>query len=643
MSDYRQMNHIDRICLIIMASFFLVFLSGTRGEPHFISAVAVFSAALLIAILQIKKIDIKWYYRVAVSTLVVLISAASGGLRSGRFGLLVFFALSLTIFSTSTSRNGFSLRVLSGLCLGILLFGGLPFVYACAFSLLLILIIIASLIGSWSGMRLWPALVWFSKRSVRKETVFLILFLAGISAIGLRQAQEYASRQSGLSGLSRVLSPGSIMQLSMSSALAMRVSFSKPHQLKESDLYFRGETMDRVISFNWTAGPTRIRSLVRPTESDLSYDVALSSRYSDFLPVLDYGVYASTKASNPIVYSARDNGVFQSSGISNGWQYFSAWSRLEPVHQLQSNDGDNLLQTPSELPQDVIALAKSLSPDSSVQKFVANFGQYLQKQGFEYTLRPGEGSSNISDFIFKSRRGYCEHYASAAALLARLAGIPARVVAGFQGGQWDQARTTLYVRDLDAHAWVEVWDRNTSKWSRFDPVIFVAPDRVNFGASSYLRSIGVYIPNVSYFKSSIIFANMLMALDNLISVMGDGSIVNFGGVFIDYGEELSLLGAAGLLVSYIMLRIRRYRLEYKSRDLLYVEILSSVLDGKGLGKLNGEPVDSWLSRVSTKMSVLGPHLRLFSESFSRYRYSSNQDRSDLEVMKQSLKSIKRLI
>ena len=74
MSDDREMNHIDRACLIIMSSFFLVFLSPTRGEPHFITALAVFTVALGITILQLKNMAVKWYYRCSASVIVLVIS-----------------------------------------------------------------------------------------------------------------------------------------------------------------------------------------------------------------------------------------------------------------------------------------------------------------------------------------------------------------------------------------------------------------------------------------------------------------------------------------------------------------------------------------------------------------------------------------
>ena len=79
--------------------------------------------------------------------------------------------------------------------------------------------------------------------------------------------------------------------------------------------------------------------------------------------------------------------------------------------------------------------------------------------GFAYSLRPGAMEGDIVDeFLFASRRGYCEHYASALTFLLRAAGVPARVVVGYQGGETNPMGEYLIVRQSDAHAWVEVWE-----------------------------------------------------------------------------------------------------------------------------------------------------------------------------------------
>ena len=103
--------------------------------------------------------------------------------------------------------------------------------------------------------------------------------------------------------------------------------------------------------------------------------------------------------------------------------------------------------------------------------------------GFSYTLAPAPlGRDAMDDFLFSTREGFCEHYASAFTVLMRAAGIPARVVTGYQGGYWNKLGNYLLVRQSDAHAWSEVWIAGRG-WVRVDPTGAVRPERVHLGAA----------------------------------------------------------------------------------------------------------------------------------------------------------------
>jgi hypothetical protein len=108
---------------------------------------------------------------------------------------------------------------------------------------------------------------------------------------------------------------------------------------------------------------------------------------------------------------------------------------------------------------------------------------FFREERFFYTLEPPLlGENRIDDFLFKTRRGFCEHYASAFVFMMRAAGIPARVVAGYQGGEKSPLDNYWLVRQLDAHAWAEVWLPGQG-WVRADPTSMVAPERIERGAS----------------------------------------------------------------------------------------------------------------------------------------------------------------
>jgi transglutaminase-like putative cysteine protease len=106
------------------------------------------------------------------------------------------------------------------------------------------------------------------------------------------------------------------------------------------------------------------------------------------------------------------------------------------------------------------------------------------RASFTYTLNPPLlGRDSIDDFLFSTQKGFCEHFASAFVVLMRAAGIPARVVTGFQGGTWNAAGGYLLVRNSDAHAWAEIW-RPERGWVRVDPTAAVSPVRIELGAAA---------------------------------------------------------------------------------------------------------------------------------------------------------------
>jgi len=121
--------------------------------------------------------------------------------------------------------------------------------------------------------------------------------------------------------------------------------------------------------------------------------------------------------------------------------------------------------------------------------------------GFSYTLSPGRlFGDSIDRFLFDSREGYCEHFASATTFMLRSVGIPARVVTGYQGGEWNPYQGYLQVRQYDAHAWVEAW-MDGRGWVRLDPTAAVAPERIRNSAEAFLRERGEALASGRVFRS----------------------------------------------------------------------------------------------------------------------------------------------
>jgi hypothetical protein len=134
-----------------------------------------------------------------------------------------------------------------------------------------------------------------------------------------------------------------------------------------------------------------------------------------------------------------------------------------------------------------LALARKWRQVSATAGDLVNSAlNYFRTHEFSYTLNPPAlGEESIDDFLFRTRKGYCEHYASAFAFLMRGAGIPTRIVAGYLGGELNPYGQYLIVRQSDAHVWTEVWLPGKG-WVRVDPTLAVAPELVEQGLAAAL-------------------------------------------------------------------------------------------------------------------------------------------------------------
>lgn len=579
--------------------------------------------------------------RITIALMILMPLWRLEALPQGRITILLLYFLWFVFFSMATSRYGSLLRLMSGFFAGTMVLSLAPPSIGISISVILALVFVGAQIGIWSRMPLGSSLIWFAKRSIRKETVFVIIFLMGIAALGLQQAQIYAVKQMETSGLSHMITPGNSSHLALSPALAMRVKMLSPLPVSPEAVYFRAGVMDRFAGFDWVEGPSRLRKFLANDDKDISYEVALSARHAGFAPIIDYGVSISPMFGPAGMALGRDNGVFFPLERHETWIYYKAQSRLEPLLPLAAEDRERLLQVPRNMDGRVLDLAQELAGyEPKVHQFTANLARFLQTEGFKYSLAPESPGAKLSDFLFSGKSGFCEHYASAAAGLARMAGIPARVVAGFLGGQWDRDEQTLYVRDLDAHAWSELWNDETKEWVRFDPVEFVAPERVSGGAVSYLRSIGADIPDDIALREKLRMTDFFMTLDSLIAAINTGAINSFADSLIDYGGVLTIIGLFGLIASFVMMRIRNLKNRNHSAGSKYAREISGVLSKLGNQRLPGETMHTWVIRCAENLHVLAPYLYEFAEAHAKYCYSNLRRESDLLAMKQSIRNLR---
>jgi transglutaminase-like putative cysteine protease len=285
------------------------------------------------------------------------------------------------------------------------------------------------------------------------------------------------------SGLSEQMSPGSIASLALSSEIAFRVRF-KTEIPPRNKLYWRGPVMDYFDGRTWRPGVSATRAPeIQALSPAISYESTIEANQQRWLLALDapspelkeFAIKSTLTVTAPQSINQRTR--FSLLAVSD-----YRFNVDEATAVLQQN-----LALPEQLNPRSRELARSWRKASADPLLTVNKAlNFFSEEAFIYTLEPPLlGENAIDDFLFQTRRGFCEHYAAAFVVLMRAAGIPARVVAGYQGGERNPIDGFLIVRQSDAHAWAEVWLAGRG-WIRVDPTAAVSPNRVEGGIVSAL-------------------------------------------------------------------------------------------------------------------------------------------------------------
>lgn len=308
-------------------------------------------------------------------------------------------------------------------------------------------------------------------------------------------------------GMSDSMSPGEISELSQSSELAFRVAFDGAIPEK-GERYWRGLTLSHFDGRTWQQAiprgvdkqaylfqkggpePEWHKSLMAQDRgSGYRYQVIMEPTQRTWLFAMKVPVLEQGEAG-----LARDMRLVASRPISESVGYtVTSYPNLSSAIGLERSDRALMLSLPED--QNVGRRARGLAQqwqlDSSTDADVVKQAlRHFREKPFYYTLKPPPLPVDpIDEFLFVTRRGFCEHYASSFTFMMRAAGIPARVVVGYQGGEPNELGSHLLVRQYDAHAWSEVWLEGKG-WVRVDPTGAVAPERIEDGLRAALSGNG---------------------------------------------------------------------------------------------------------------------------------------------------------
>ncbi len=281
----------------------------------------------------------------------------------------------------------------------------------------------------------------------------------------------------GRTGLSDEMSPGAIASLYADDSPAFRVEF-EGQRPEQSDLYWRGPVLWHFNGTTWSRLiSAHTETPRRPTGNNppLQYSVQLEPNERRWLFTLDYPVEWSEEAR-----LTRDYQLVRERPVTRLISY-SVSSEPDFIDEPQLDP--TLRRAALRLPEGQNPRTLELAADyrqeyADDRELINAVLRWFNEDAFFYSLETLPlGLNGADEFLFDLKTGYCEYYASAFAILMRAAGIPARIVTGYQGGFWQQSSEYLLVRQSDAHAWVEVWLQGRG-WTRIDPTAAVSPTRI---------------------------------------------------------------------------------------------------------------------------------------------------------------------
>jgi len=297
------------------------------------------------------------------------------------------------------------------------------------------------------------------------------------------------STSSGATGLSGSMSPGDITNLGLSDEIAFRVDFTGQTPAA-SELYWRGPVLSTFDGRSWNQldGMGRVVSdTIEYLGATSEYEVTLDSSANGWAFALEMPeTWTVEDRRQPIRMNSDYMLRIWNGGASTGRVTYSVTSHslYRAFHQLDEREISQFSRLPASSNPRTRALVDDLLEGEPDARTIIERGlNVFREPGFFYTLTPPAlGLHTADEFIFDTQEGFCEHYASAFAIMMRMAGLPTRVVTGYQGGELNPMGDYYIIRQSDAHAWTEVWIPDEG-WIRVDPISAVAPERIAFGST----------------------------------------------------------------------------------------------------------------------------------------------------------------
>ncbi|MCQ4347398.1 transglutaminaseTgpA domain-containing protein [Pseudomonas stutzeri] len=554
------------------------------------------------------------------------------GLDAGTALLIATFLLKLV--ELKTRRDALVLVFLGFFVVltGYLFDDSLP---AALYSLLPVTVLLAALIGlqhAGLGERPWPTLRLAAGLLLQATPLMLAMFLLFPRLGPLWSVPVPGER--ARTGLAESMTPGDIAELGRSPELAFRVSFdgSPPPR---SALYWRALTFEQFDGRRWSqlAEPPLAEPAWRAEGPRLSYSIVMQPSGQPWLFALDTArsELEQTRLMGDFRLQRRrpveQNLLYSVTSWPEARREPDGSPRLRPALQLPAEGNPRARQWAEQLRQ------QHAEPQALVDALLAHFA----RERFFYTLRPPlAGADTVDHFLFDSRRGFCAHYAGAMTFVLRAAGIPARVVAGYQGGEYNPAGDYLLVHQFDAHAWVEYWLPGRG-WISVDPTFQVAPERIEQGLEQALPAedefrAGTVLSPLRY--RDVAWLNRLRLSWDGLNYAWQRKVLGYQGeaqlaLFREWlgqvdGRRLGLLlvGSAALLLGLLALLLLKPWKREQDPLLRQYRRFEGLLARHGLRRAPGEGPLAFAERAALALPGQAEEIRAFARRFVRQRYAA---------------------
>ncbi|MFT3758761.1 transglutaminase TgpA family protein [Thauera sp.] len=448
-------------------------------------------------------------------------------------------------------------------------------------------------------------------------------------------------------GLSESMSPGSISALSQSAEIVFRARFADEIPARRQR-YWRGPVLTRFDGRSWQAEHAQEATMpFHPADGKrVDYSLTLEPHGKRWLLALDFPA-----ATGPALRHTSDFRLLATRPLQSRVQHeLNAYPRA--VVGLAETEA--VLATARQLPPGfnprTQALGARLANDAeSHEQILQRAISHLQDASLLYTLQPPLlGRDSVDEFLFDSRRGFCEHFASAFTVLMRAAGVPARVVTGYQGGEINPMDGHLVVRQFDAHAWSEVWLAGRG-WVRVDPTYLAAPRRIDDGLAAALPA-GEALP-FSLRAQYDWLRNMRLrweALSNAWNqrVLGynperQRELLSRLGFDPDDAWRLAGVLAAATCMLFLCLLLWTNRARRGSEPLDQAwQALSTKLASRGLARHPWEGPHDYAQRVASAIPELAAAVQAIGVDYASLRYGPHSDSTRVAALRKKIDALR---